>query len=120
MKIAITSQGADLESPADPRFGRAKWFLIVDTENNTFEAVDNVQNLNAARGAGIQAAQNVASYKVDAIVTGHVGPNAFRTLQAAGIKVYIGAQGTVLESLEKFKGGELEEAGNPDVEGHWV
>ena len=120
MKIAVTSQGADLSSTVDPRFGRAKYFIVVDTEGDCFDAVNNAQNLNAAQGAGIQAAQNIANCGVEAVVTGHVGPNAFRTLSAAGIKVLVGAKGTVAESLESFKAGKLEEAKGADVEGHWV
>ena len=74
--------------------------------------VDNVQNLNAAQGAGIQAAGNVAEHGAEAVITGHVGPNAFRTLSAAGIRIYTGAEGTVAEVLEKFKASQLQEAGD--------
>ena len=120
MKVAITAQGADLSSTVDPRFGRAKYFIIADTESGGFEAVDNAQNLNAPQGAGIQAAQNVSAKGAEVLITGHCGPNAFRTLSAAGIKVVVGAEGTVSEALEKFKAGELKESEGADVEGHWV
>ena len=120
MKVAITAQGQDLESPVDPRFGRAKWFLVVDTETGEFEVVDNKQNVNAAQGAGIQAAQIVASKETNVLITGHCGPNAFRTLSAAGIQIIAGAKGTVAEALEKFKSGEVKPVDGPDVEGHWV
>ncbi len=120
MKVAVTSQGPDLSSAVDPRFGRAKYFVIVDAESGGFEAVDNAQNLNAPQGAGIQAAQNVSAKGAGVLITGHCGPNAFRTLSAAGIKVLTGAEGTVSEALEKFKAGELKESEGADVEGHWV
>ena len=32
MKIAVTAQGGELTSELDPRFGRAAWFVIVDTD----------------------------------------------------------------------------------------
>jgi len=120
MKIAVTAQGTDPESQVDPRFGRAKYFVVIDTDSDDFEAVDNAQNLNAAQGAGIQAARNVAELGVEAVLTGHCGPNAFRTLTAAGIKVFTGASGSVKEAVEKFKSGELVEASDADVTGHWV
>jgi len=120
MKIAVTAQGTALESQVDPRFGRAKYFVVIDTDSDDFEAVDNAQNLNAAQGAGIQAARNVAELGVEAVLTGHCGPNAFRTLTAAGIKVFTGASGSVKEAVEKFKSGELSEASDADVTGHWV
>ena len=120
MRVAITSQGTDLDSPVDPRFGRAKLFLIVDSETNEIEPVDNAQNLEAAQGAGIQAAQTVVNRGVGAVITGHCGPKAFRTLRAAGVEVVVGAEGTVAEALEKYENGELRSAERADVEGHWV
>lgn len=120
MKIAITSQGPDLTSELDPRFGRAKLFIIYDLDTDYFEAVDNEQNLNAPQGAGIQAAQNVAERDVAYVLTGHCGPNAFRTLASAGIKVILGLQGTVKQLIDRFKAGELEPTDSADVEGHWM
>lgn len=120
MKIAVTAQGTDLESQVDPRFGRAKYFAVIDTDSDDLEVVDNAQNLNAAQGAGIQAARNVAELGVEAVLTGHCGPNAFRTLTAAEIKVFTGALGTVKETIEKFKSGELAEATDADVKSHWA
>ena len=86
MKICVTSQGDNLEAKVDPRFGRCPYFIIVDPETKEFEAIAN-PNIQALSGAGIQSAQLVAGKGVEAILTGNVGPNAFQTLQAAGIKV---------------------------------
>ncbi|OPZ74084.1 MAG: Dinitrogenase iron-molybdenum cofactor [Firmicutes bacterium ADurb.Bin456] len=120
MKIAITAQGKNMESKVDPRFGRASWFVLVDTETGAHEAVSNEQNLNAGQGAGIQSAENISRQGVKAVITGNCGPKAFRTLNAAGIKIYTGAEGTVAEVYEKFKAGKLPEAAGANVEGHWV
>jgi len=111
VKIALTTSGNDLNAPLDSRFGRAPKFLIYDLEGNSFEVVDNEQNLNAAQGAGIQA---------KALVTGHCGPKAFRVLSAAGVKVYNTNLPTVAAALEAFKAGTLKPAESADVEGHWV
>ena len=116
----MTSQGTDLDSQVDARFGRAKGFIVVDTETDEFNAHDNSQNLNAMQGAGIQAGRNVAELGVEALVTGNVGPKAFTTLGAADIKVYIGAKGSVRDALEQFKAGQLPCAGEANVEGHWA
>lgn len=120
MKVVITSSGDGLDSPVDPRFGRAGRFILVDTETGGVQAVDNTQNLNAAQGAGIQAAQNVSRLGAEVLMTGHCGPKAFATLRAAGIKVITGVQGTVAEAIERFKRGELAPTEAPDVEGHWA
>ena len=119
MKIAITSAGPNLEDEMDQRFGRAQMFLIVDTETGEYAAVDNKQNLEAAQGAGIQAAGTVVDQGVEVLITGHCGPNAYKTLQAAGVKVIVGARGTNAEVVEQFKNGQLSETSGPDVEGHW-
>ncbi|MDD3250189.1 MAG: dinitrogenase iron-molybdenum cofactor biosynthesis protein [Smithella sp.] len=120
MKIAFTTTGDDLSAPLDSRFGRAPKFLIYDIDAGAFTLADNQQNLNAAQGAGIQSAQNIARLGASALVSGHCGPKAFHVLQAAGIKIYYSSAATVKEALELFKAGKLQEASSADVEGHWV
>jgi predicted Fe-Mo cluster-binding NifX family protein len=120
MRIAVTSQGDTLKSPVDPRLGRARGFIVTDEEGTTCEYVDNKQNLNAASGAGIQAAQNIINQNADAVITGNCGPKAFSVLSAGNIKVFVGASGTVEEALNQFKAGELQESTEANVEGHWM
>lgn len=119
MKIAITATGTEMSSHVDPRFGRAKFFVVLDTDTNESAAHDNAQNLTAAQGAGIQAAQNVAALGVQAVISGNVGPKAFRTLNAAEIKVYLCGEGTVADAVRRFQAGELKETPAANVEGHW-
>ena len=119
MKVVVTSQGPDLTSEVDPRFGRAKSFIVFDTETGGFTTHDNTQNLNAVQGAGIQAARSVVDLKVEAVVTGNVGPKAFSVLQQANVKVYLGATGSVKDAFEQFQSGQLASASEPNVEGHW-
>ncbi len=119
MKIAVTSQGPAMDSQVDARFGRAGMFLIIDQSTGDFETVDNKQNIDVAQGAGIQAAKIVSDTGVDVLITGHCGPKAFHALTSAGIKVMVGAQGTVKEVMDKFEAGELKPAYSPDVQGHW-
>jgi predicted Fe-Mo cluster-binding NifX family protein len=120
MKIIITSEGTSLESQVDPRFGRAKHFILVDTDSGEFSAYDNAQNLNTPQGAGIQAAQTVARLGAEAVLTGHVGPKAFTTLQAANVAVYTGVSGATQDAIERFKSGRLTFAAKADVQGHWA
>ena len=120
MKIAFTTSGNDLNAPLDSRFGRAPKFLIYDTDSSTFEVVDNGQNLNAAQGAGIQSAQNIARLGAQTLVTGHCGPKAFRVLISADIKIFNTSAGTVKEALELYMAVKLAESTSADVEGHWV
>lgn len=109
-----------MDSPMDPRFGRARYFIVVDTDTGNFSAHDNALNLNAVQGAGIQSAKNIADLGVDALITGHVGPKAYTALEAAGIPVFTSASGTVQDALKAFQAGTLAKADRPTVSGHWV
>ena len=120
MKIAITSQGKELSSEIDLRFGRAKFLLVVDTETDDFQVHDNELNLNAVQGAGIQTGQNIANLGAKVVITGNVGPNAFKTLNAANIKIFLAEKQTVAEAIDLFKAGKLKEVDQANVEGHWV
>ena len=120
MRIVISASGATLDAAVDPRFGRAACFIAVDTESGVFEAHENVQNLNAVQGAGIQAAETAARLGAEAVLTGNCGPKAFKVLSAAEIPVYTGAQGTVAEAVAAFKAGRLRATDAPNVEGHWA
>ena len=120
MKIAVTASGNTLDSPVDQRFGRAPCFFLVDSASGAFEVHDNTQNLNAAQGAGIQAAETVSRLGAEVIITGHCGPKAFRALRGAGIPVMVGATGTVAEAIQAFRSGKLKPAESADVEGHWA
>ncbi len=120
MNIAITATGSTLESAVDPRFGRAQFFVAVDTETGSFTAHDNRQNLQATQGAGVQAAQNVAALGVQAVISGNVGPKAFRVLNMAGIAVHLCDGGSVADALARFREGELKAVDAANVEGHWA
>ncbi|MFH0878242.1 MAG: NifB/NifX family molybdenum-iron cluster-binding protein [Lentisphaerota bacterium] len=120
MKIAITAKEGTLASDLDPHFGRAKTLIVFETDTNQFTAHDNAQNLNAAQGAGIQAAQMVSRLGAKALITGNVGPKAFRTLKEAGIKIYLSSAGTVTEAIEAFNKNELKEPSGATKEGHWA
>jgi hypothetical protein len=53
MKLAVTSQGNNLQSPLDPRFGRAKWVwlsywtLTVKPRGQTYSAGEVLVRLQA-------------------------------------------------------------------------
>lgn len=119
MKLCITSQGTELSSPVDERFGRARYFIIYDDETNQFEVIDNEQNVNAAGGAGVQAATTVADAGCQWVISGHMGPKALSVLRAAEVKVAVGAAGTVAEAVADFRKGRLDEAADADVPERW-
>lgn len=119
MKIAVPTPGKTIDSPVDSRFGRASGFIVYNTNDSTFVFADNSQNLNAAQGAGIQAAQNVAVTGADVVIAPNYGPKAFQVLKAAGIKTVLSTPGTVKETIDNYIAGKLSESDAANVEGHW-
>ena len=118
--VVVSARGETGEAAVDSRFGRAAFFLAVDVQSGAVRAYSNTPNLEAAQGAGIQAAETVAGLGPEAVLTGNVGPKAFRVLQAAGIRVYRCDQGTVAEAVARFRAGELVELSGATVEGHAI
>lgn len=101
MKIAVTATGPDLDSAVDSRFGRCACFIVTDPETSAFDAVDN--DSNVASGAGVQAAQTVIDHGVTTVLTGNCGPKAQRILDAAGVTVILGVEGSVREAIDQYR-----------------
>jgi predicted Fe-Mo cluster-binding NifX family protein len=118
MKIAVSASGNNLDAAIDPRFGRCAYFIVVDVDNMSFEVFDN-ENIALGGGAGIQSAQFVASKGASIVITGNVGPNAVRTLSAAGVDVIVGQSGTVRQAIEAYKNGKLTTTSEPNVADHF-
>ena len=118
MKIAITSAGPTLDDPVDPRFGRCAYFVIVQTNDMSFETFDN-ESIALGSGAGIQSAQFVASKEIDAVITGNCGPKALQTLSAAKIEIFLGQSGTVRQVIERYNRGHIKSTDMPDVTDHF-
>ena len=119
MKIAVTSKGPELDSEVDPRFGRAAYILVVDTETLEFEVINNSDNQNAFKGAGIQAAASVSDKDAEVLLTGFCGPNAYETLERAGVKVVNDQTGRVIDVVQRFKQGDVVYADGANKDGHW-
>lgn len=119
MKIAVTSVGTNLDSEIDPRFGRAAYIIIVDSDTFAFEAVDNQENVNALKGAGIQAAKAVSEKGAEVLLTGFCGPNAFKAMNAAKIGVANNASGSIRDAVQAYLDGKLPLSDEANVEGQW-
>jgi predicted Fe-Mo cluster-binding NifX family protein len=117
MKVAISSSGRDLAAQLDPRFGRCRYFLMIELDDMNFEVFDN-ENAASGGGAGIQSAQFIAASGAKALITGFCGPNAMQTLSTAGVQVYVGQTGTVQELVDKFKDGQLTPTIEANVSAH--
>jgi predicted Fe-Mo cluster-binding NifX family protein len=117
MKVAVSAMGSTLDAAVDPRFGRCQVFVLVETDDMTFEAMEN-ESGTLGGGAGIQSAQLMARKGVKTVLTGNCGPNAHQTLTAAGIEVVVGCGGTVSDAIARFKAGHCQPATAPNVASH--
>jgi predicted Fe-Mo cluster-binding NifX family protein len=119
MKLAVTSKGKDLDAQVDPRFGRAAYILVVNTDSMDVSVLDNSENVNSFKGAGIQAATMVSDQGAQVLLTGFCGPNAYKTLQAAKINVVSDISGTVRDAVQLFMNGKISFSKEANVDGHW-
>lgn len=120
MKVAVSTQSNDLDALVDPRFGRAAWFIVVDSETLDWTAIDNRGNAGGSGGAGVQAGTLLVDQGVQAVITGNVGPNAHKVLAAAGVAVYRAGNGvSARQALAGLSGDALAKVDSPTVAGHW-
>ena len=113
-KVAVAARGKTLHYHVSDRFGRSSFFVLAHLESMEFDAIEN-PGLKERDAAGIKASRVLISKGVDAVVVSNIGHNALVTLDGAGIEVYVGAAGTVLDAIEKLKKGELTFAKRPTV-----
>ncbi len=118
MKVVISSQSQSLDGAVDPRFGRCAFFLVVDTENDSLDAVPN-PGAEAMGGAGPMAAQKVSDLGAEAVITGNLGPKAADSLAALKIKVYRAESISAGKALDALKAGTLTEIGSATVGQHF-
>ncbi len=118
MKVAICIRDEATEPMMDDRFGRAAFFLMVDTADDGEEIVAN-PSLSLGGGAGVRTVEFLSEQDTEAVVAENVGPNAARALQAAGIRVFRPRHRTARENLAALSAGELTEAAGPTVDSHY-
>jgi len=118
MKIAVSASAQSYEGPVDSRFGRCSYFVIYDDETKKADVIGNGAS-SSSGGAGIQSAQIVAEAGAQVVLTGNIGPNAFRTLKAAGLAVFTGVSGSVNEAVQRYLSGGFDETDSATVDSHF-
>ena len=107
MKIVISSTGRDRESTIDATFGRARFFLIVDTKTKKVKVIENKAK-DRPSGVGITAVNTVENEGIDAVITADIGPLVFETFEQGGVKIYK-AEGKINDAIRLFEEGKLSE-----------
>ena len=120
MKVAVSAQGEDRTSRVDFHFARARYFLVVDTDDEALAVRSNIGYRQTAHLAGTQAAGALISLGIQVAIVGHIGPKAFATFKSAGVRVFRAPPGTVAEAIESFQDGALVELSGADADEHWL
>ena len=108
MKVCFAVQKDDgVESVVYGHFGSAPAFIMVDTDVDGTETVNN-RDLNHVHGA-CNPIQAIGGLKPDAVVVGGIGAGAITRLNAEGVKVYRAAAETVKQNLDLLKESRLPE-----------
>jgi predicted Fe-Mo cluster-binding NifX family protein len=108
MKICFPTVNLEgLESQVYGHFGSAPGFIIVDTESKVVEEISN-KDLHHAHGM-CQPLKALGGREVDAVAVGGIGMGALTKLQAQGIRVYRGTEGSVGENIDLILNKKLPE-----------
>ena len=108
MKIAFpTETDLGINSTVFGHFGSAPFFMVVDSRTRETESITNA-DLHHQHGQ-CQPLAALNGRPVDAVVVGGIGAGALRKLQAAGIRVYRGVEGSVSDNLVLILAGKLPE-----------
>jgi ArsR family transcriptional regulator len=110
MKVSFATNGNDLKDKIALHFGRAKNFLIYDTEKGSFEVFENPEI------SGKELPPDFLNrLEVDAVITFSLGPMAFEKLKKFGIKMYKAKEGTISENIEFFEKAKLSPLNKEDI-----
>jgi predicted Fe-Mo cluster-binding NifX family protein len=112
MKIAVASNGPDLDAGVEHRLGLSQYLLIVDVDTLDFEAVPVLSD-SAGTGAGIGSVAIAIEKNAKAIIAGYISPNVARPLLEHDIEIFTSVSGKVRDVVVKYRRGEL---GVPDYE----
>lgn len=118
MRLAVSCQGERLTDPVDPRFGRARHFVVFDTETEELSVIDNAEQVEAVQGAGVQAAHRLVAEGVEAVLTRRCGPKALEVLESAGVGVYTAPDTSAYDAIRGWSRHERERITEPDPAGH--
>ena len=117
MKVFISAQQQGLDAPTSDIFGRAPWYVSVDSETLQAESFENHAQ-KAQSGAGIEAAQWLINHGAQVVISANIGPKALQVLRAANIPVYLAQKGSVQENVELWLNGELQEMDRASTAAH--
>jgi len=113
MRISVPSMGnKGLDDMVGQHFGRVPYYAVFDTETDKVEIVDNTSTHMGGQG---YPPELLHAHKVDVMLCSGLGQRAVEMFEQLGIMVYVGAMGTVKDTIEAWKRGELQEVTDETV-----
>jgi len=108
MKISIpTIDENGLDGIVEQHFGKAPTYTIIDSETEEVIVISN--DSEHTGGVGLPP-EYLHKNGVDIMLCGGLGFKAVRMFESYGIKVFVGAGGTVKDTFEAWKAGKLQNA----------
>ncbi len=108
MRISVPSMGNNgLDERVGEHFGRVPTYTIVDTETDKVETISNTSEHTGGTG---YPPELMVRAGVNVMVCGGLGRRAVAMFEEMGIRVFVGASGTVRNAVQQYQSGALEEA----------
>lgn len=107
MKVCVPSHKGGLDDFVCEHFGRAETFTIYDTETGEVKVIKNTSEHFGGFGRPPEIIKDLG---VDVVVCGGIGARAIALFKSFGVKIYMGATGTVKDAIDQFLAGKLVEA----------
>ena len=103
MKLAVCSNGKDIDSLVADNFGRSPYFLFVEVEEGKIKKTEVLKNNYQAQssGVGVAVAQMVVEKGADVVIAGSVGPRALDVLKQFNVQIYQ-TSGPIKQALKKY------------------
>jgi len=111
MKIAIPTDGRNLKDEVVSHFGRAKNFLIFNTETENFKIYPNPETI----GKTELPPEFLNNLGVKAVICFSLGPRALNLFKEFGIKTLKATKKSINENLKEFQKGSLRELEEKDI-----
>jgi predicted Fe-Mo cluster-binding NifX family protein len=108
MLILLGSDGNNLESLVAKRFGHANYYILFNSESQSFNAFENNDE-----GHNHDNLRNFLDKGVEVFIVGNIGPYAFEIINTPKSKVYLARKMLVREAIKKFIKGELLQLSEP-------
>jgi len=122
MKVAIAANEATLDSRVAKRFGHAPFYLLIDTETNQVQVIENPDadhehhhDDHHDHDDDHAIIPHMAQQGVKVFITGNIGPHAFAIVQELDCRVALARGMSAAEALDQLENNQLKILTEPTV-----